>query len=181
MPTIDQARIIEQMWCAGKPLNVISKFARMSNAEVRRYVYDHKDSCPPRRQTVFNGTEREFIATAWNKGATIDQISDALNITRTSVTNYVGRHRDICPNKKQVNSRLSKERRLRAQAERAKRHEDDGPKRSKPFRIPERKVEQIIDCYKRGLSRNKIADECGVGTSTVGRYIKEWRLGQEAL
>lgn len=181
MPTIDQARIIEQMWRAGKPLSVISKFAKMSNADVRRYVYDHKDSCPPRRQTVFSGTERQFIVTAWNHGATIDQISDALNITRTSVTNYVGKHRDTCPNKQEVNKKLSKERKIRAQLERDERRKSEGPKKTKPFKISDSKVKEIIDCHKRGLSRNKIAAKCGVGVSTVGRYIKEWRLGQEAL
>lgn len=181
MPNADQERLIEQMWHADKPVGVISKFAKMSDADVRRYIHEHKESCPPRRQTVFSGTESQFIIIAWNNGATIDQISDALNITRTSVTNYICRHRDTCPNKRDVVKALSKRRKIKAQMERAERHKNDGPRKTKPYKISDEKVEEIIDCHKRGLSRGKIARKCGVGVSTVSRYIKEWRLEQAAI
>lgn len=176
MPTIDQARTIESMWQAGRPVSHISRVTKLSRAETRRYIHDHTDDCPPRMQTVFNTTERKFIVVAWNNGATIDEIAGALNITRASVTRFAGANRDLCPTKDVVNRRLSAAKKAKAEAEKAEREA-----RKQPHKLSEEMIDRIIEAHKRGLSSYQIARECGVGSATANRYTREWEREQEKV
>ena len=176
MPTIDQARTIESMWQAGRPVSHISRVTNLSHADTRRYIHDHTEDCPPRMQTVFSTTEKQFIVTAWNNGATIDQIAGALSITRGSVTKFTGANRDLCPCKDIVNRRLSAAKRAKAEAEKAEREAN-----KKTHKLSEETVDMIIEAHKNGLSSYQIARMCGVGSTTANRYTREWELEQEKV
>ena len=133
MPTIKQARTIEEMWGAGEPVSLMSKATGLSHAATRRYIHDHVDDCPPRLQRAFSATERQFIVKAWNKGATVDQISEALSVRPGSIRTFIQNNRDKCPFKSTVRRRLAEERRV------------------------EDAIDAIVRAYESGMSSREIA------------------------
>lgn len=147
MPTIKQARTIEEMWGAGESVSLMSKATGLSHAATRRYIHDHVDDCPPRLQRAFSATERQFIVRAWNKGATVDQISEALSVRPGSIRTFIQNNRDKCPFKSTVKRRLAEER--RAEEELARMRETE--------RRAEDAIDAIVRAYESGMSSREIA------------------------